>query len=221
MMRSAGSTHEACSSPHGGWWHRTAHWSMTPRLTSNFYTRCRGVLESVTLLSTSWMGGRGRSLQTGDFSYYEMWPAEWLLAVGVCRALTEWGHGRPWAPAAGVGGGAYKASMGSPSTLALTKPRRWRGRSLVSRCSRYGEIWPGVSSGVQWGLRRAQRSDPEIRRWTAGVDPWPVSSRPCIEALNRLTHESSLSTRWGYMTGIPAESHRRRRGQHQDWARQL
>jgi len=38
---------------------------MTPRLTSNFYTRFRGVLERVTLLSTSWMGGRGRSLQAG------------------------------------------------------------------------------------------------------------------------------------------------------------
>jgi len=38
------------------------------------------------------------------------------------------------------GGGAYQASMESPSTLASTKRRRWRGRSLVSRCSRYGEI---------------------------------------------------------------------------------
>jgi len=105
-----------------------------------------------------------------------------------------------------LGGGAYQASMESPSTLASTKRRRWCGRSPVSRCSRYGEIWPGVSLGVQWGPLRAQRSVPEIQRWTAGVDPWPVSSRPCIEALDRLNHENSLSTPWGYSSD-PARLH--------------
>jgi len=45
---------------------------MTRLLTSNFYTRFRGVLERVTVLSTSWISGRGRSLQAGDVSYYEM-----------------------------------------------------------------------------------------------------------------------------------------------------
>jgi len=178
---------------------RTPHWSMTPRLTSNFYTQFRGVLERVTLLSTSWMGGRGRSLQAGDVSYSEMWPAEWLLAVGVCRALTEWGHGHPWATAAGVGGGRVSGvdgesvDVGIDEAEALAWPQPW-------------EIWPGVSLGVQWGPRRAQRSVPEIQRWTAGVDPWPPSSRPCMEALNRLTHENSLSTRWGYISD-PARLH--------------
>ena len=38
------------------------------------------------------------------------------------------------------GGDAYQASIESPSTLESTRQRRWRGRSLVSRCSRYGEI---------------------------------------------------------------------------------
>jgi len=50
----------------------TLKYDTSADLTRNFYTQFRGVLERVTLLSTSWMGGRGRSLQASDVSYYEM-----------------------------------------------------------------------------------------------------------------------------------------------------
>jgi len=60
---------------------------------------------------------------------------------------------RAWAPLSNRGGlgggGAYAVSMESPLPLKSTKRRRWHGRSLASRCSRYGEIWPGRSLGVQ------------------------------------------------------------------------
>jgi len=97
----------------------------------------------------------------------------------------------------------YQASIESPLPLASTVRRRWHGRSLASRCSSYGEIWPGGSLGVQGGPSIAQRSVLTIQRWTAGVDPWPFPSRPCIEAFNSF---SSLATRWGYISD-PARLH--------------
>jgi len=130
---------------------RTAHWSMTPRLTSNFYTRFRGVLERVTLLLTSWMGGRGRSLQASDVSYYEMWPAEWLLAVGVCRAVTEWGHGRPWATAAGVGGGCISGVDGESVDVGIdvAEALAWPQPCKQMQSLRWDLTWGIIGSSVR------------------------------------------------------------------------
>jgi len=206
MVRSAGSTHEACSSPHGGWlteqhtevWHLGWQVTSTPDLGAFL----RGLLycQLVGWVAVGAVCKPVTSVTTRCDRPNDCWR---------CVCVGHWRSGgmdareqlrRVW------GRGSYQVSMESLSTLASTKRRRWRGRSLVSRCSLYGETWPGVSLGVQWGPRRAQRSVPEIQRWTAGVGPWPVSSRPCIEALNRLNHENSLSTRWGYISD-PARPH--------------